>query len=141
MVTEVQDEKVVNHAAAPEEWHGITGYVDAGNKSYVEPDAGVFSIFLSANNQLMMKEGEQGMWVEKEDIGGIQFTTNKANTGSIQEMVIPWFLLGGQTELDTRIGFNIRLTENTGNTGFAYRENISFNRDNQPFSWMSLTLE
>ena len=53
-------------------------------------------------------------------------------------MAIPWELLGGKPSLNTRIGFNIELSEK-GNS--SYVDGISNNINNQSYTWSTLKLK
>jgi hypothetical protein len=141
VISEIQDENVIRNTPDPENTDGTTVYLDAGNKSYGEPHIGVFSIFLSADNEVVVKEGNNGKWMIRKDINGIESSSKIINSGYVQELAIPWSLLDGKPELNTRVGFNIRLTENSGKGEPDYKEDISSNNGSKPFSWMTLTLE
>ena len=141
VLNRVKDGKVVNDSQNPEENDGVTVQVDATNLSYEKPGKGIFSFFLSADNKLVAKEGENGKWVALGDTKDIKYASKISNTGYTQELAIPWSFVGGKPASNTRIGFNISLAEDTGKEAVDYRESISANNTDQPFSWITLVLK
>ena len=119
---------------------GVTVYIHDKNKTYNILYKGIFSIFVSADNKVVVKEGDNGNWNQRE------FTTLKSSTiktanGYKQEIAIPWISIGGIPALNTAIGFNFGLTENSGNTAADYSETITSCPNNQPNTWMTLKLK
>ncbi|WP_207434148.1 sugar-binding protein [Sabulibacter ruber] len=137
----VKDGKVVKDAQNPEGSDGVTVQIDATNTAYEKPGKGVYSFFLSADNQLVAKVGEGGKWVVLSDVKNLKHSGKASTTGYVQELAIPWALVGGKPALHTRMGLNISLTENSGKGQVDYRESISANNSDQPFSWLTLTLK
>lgn len=141
ILNNVKDKNVVKDSPKPEENDGITIYVDALNKAYEAPGKGVFSVFVSSDNKVVLKEGENKKWVEREVDNAIKSTSKDVEGGYIQEIAIPWKLLGGMPALDTRIGINISLTEDTGKGTPDFEESIASNDRMKPYTWLSLKLE
>jgi len=141
ILNNVKDKNIVKDSPKPEENDGITIYVDALNKAYEAPDKGVFSVFVSSDNKVVLKEGENKKWVEREVNNAIKSTSKDVEGGYIQEIAIPWELLGGMPALDTRIGLNISLTEDTGKGTPDFEESIAYNDRMKPYTWLSLTLK
>lgn len=141
VLNRVKNGNVVSGSQNPEENDGVTVQVDATNKSYEKPGKGVFSFFLSADNKLIIKEGKGGQWVALNDAKNIKSASKIFDTGYVQELAIPWSLIGGKPASETRIGFNIRLTEDTGKGKPEYRESIAASNADQPFSWMTIILK
>lgn len=141
VISSIKDGKVVSDSQNPENNDGITIQVDATNKSYEVPGSGVFSFFLSADNKLIVKEGNDGKWVALKNPGGIKYASKASGTSYVQEIAIPWALAGGKPASGARIGFNVILTESTGKGSPDYKENISSNDENQPYTWTTLTLK
>jgi hypothetical protein len=140
IISKVRDKKVIGDAAKAEENDGITVFIDAQDKSLELPGTGVYSFYLSANNNLIVKEGFNKKWVEKKGGEGILHVTKTNSEGYIQEVAIPWSFLGGMPPSSSRIGVNICLTEAISNKALDYRENISSNDEMKPYTWMTLKL-
>jgi len=140
VISSIKDGKVISDSQMSEDNDGITIQLDATNKSYEAPGSGVFNFFLSADNELVVKEGNEGKWVALNGVERIKHNSKISGTGYVQEIAIPWALAGGKPASDARIGFNIILTENTGKGTPDYQESISSNVENQPYTWMTLML-
>ncbi|MEJ7680351.1 MAG: sugar-binding protein [Segetibacter sp.] len=56
--TNITDSTVSKKISDPENNDGVTVYIDAANKSYTRPHTGIFSILLSADNKVIVKEGK-----------------------------------------------------------------------------------
>lgn len=141
IISKIRDAKVMSDSQNPGDNDGITIQLDATNKSYEVPGSGVFSFFLSADNKLVAKEGNNSQWVALKNAEGIKHASKASGAGYVQEIAIPWDLLGGKPASNTRVGFNVILTENTGKGAPDYIENISSDNENQPYTWMTLTLK
>lgn len=142
ILNEINDNHVVNNPSLdPENGDGVTIYLDVENKSYEKPDEGIFSIFLSADKKLIIKEGNDDSWRILNDHKALKFFSKSIDSGYIQELAIPWSLVGDKPELNQRVGFSIRLTESSGKAEPDYRENLSSNKGNEPHTWMTLLLE
>lgn len=141
VLNKVKDASVVSDAPNPEDNDGVWVQLDPGNKSYEKPGKGVFTFFLSADNKLVAREGGSGRWVSLKNAGGIKTSSRLADSGYVQEVAIPWAVLGGKPARGTRMGFNMRLTENTGGIGQDYKENIPANNEEQPFTWLTVKLQ
>lgn len=139
VLSAIEDDKVVNDAN-PENNDGITVYLDAGNEAYEAPDKGVFKILLTADNKCIVSEGKGRKWIALESTA-VKFASSITASGYVQELAIPWILLGGKPMPNTRIGFNMQLTENRGRIPLNYKENISFNNEEQPYTWSTLRLK
>ncbi|MDB5013960.1 MAG: hypothetical protein JWQ25_2162, partial [Daejeonella sp.] len=140
IISQVTDKIVSTGSADLESNDGITFYIDPANKNYEKPDKNIFSFFVSANNQVTFKEGNAGAWSDK-TATGIKSNVKISASGYNQEIAIPWSLIGGKPALNSRIGINLKLTENSGKSSADYKENISSNSDSQPFSWLTLKLK
>lgn len=141
VLNEVTDDNVANNASLDtEEGDGVTIHLDVQNKSFEKPDKGTFRIFVSADNQVIVREGDGGSWKELNDHDDINSFSKYTDSGYIQEIAIPWSLIGGKPDVSERIGFNLRLTAYSRKNEADYREDISSNNGNAPFSWMSLHL-
>ena len=141
VLTNVEDINVVTTATDPEENDGITIFLDPMNKSLEAPDKEVFRFILTANGHINFSEGNSGKWKVRESPDAILSSSKIIDNGYRQELAIPWTLLGGRPDRDSRIGLNIRLTENSGKATADYKENISGNDDKQPFTWHTLKLQ
>ncbi|MGV3538174.1 MAG: sugar-binding protein [Rufibacter sp.] len=141
VLNKVTDQKVVLKRTGTEEADGVAIQVDPGNLSYSQPDKGVYSFVLSAAGDLMVKEGENGSWIPLNGIDQVKKYSKPTATGYVQEMAIPWAIIGGKPPVGDRIGFNAQLIENAGKGEVSYRENISANQENEPFSWLTLRLK
>jgi hypothetical protein len=141
VLAKVADSKVVAGLAAVESDDGISVYIDAANKSTEKPDHGIFKLCLSADDRLAVYQGNNTIWTMVNDLTTVRHNVKIAGAGYIVEMAIPWQALGAKPPLNSRIGFNMSLTENTGKTTADYTENISANEPDQPFSWCTLILK
>ncbi|WP_181304533.1 sugar-binding protein [Rufibacter sp. XAAS-G3-1] len=137
----VKDSKVVSDSQDPEENDGVVVQLDPANKSYEAPGRGVYTFFLSANGKLVAREGQNGKWVPLGKTEGVKFSSQAADGGYVQEIAIPWLLLGGKPLAGARMGYNTRLVEDTGKGPADYRESISANGPDQPYTWLTLTLK
>lgn len=140
VLSSIKDGKVINDDARPETSDGLTVYLDAGNRAYEAPDKGVFKILLTADNKCIVSEGKGRKWTAIEN-AAIRFESKITASGYVQELAIPWTLLGADPLTNTRMGFNMQLTENSGNASLNYKENISFNKEEQPYTWSTLILK
>lgn len=140
VLSSIKDGKVVNDNAHPESSDGLTVYLDAGNKAYEAPDKGVFKILLTADNKCIVNEGKGRKWIEIKNTA-IRFESKITASGYMQELAIPWTLLGDKPSANNRIGFNMQLTENSGDASLNYKESISFNNEEQPYTWSTLMLK
>ncbi|MGV3541194.1 MAG: sugar-binding protein, partial [Rufibacter sp.] len=140
VLNKVKDAKVISDSQTPEENDGVTVQLDPGNKSYEAPGKGVFSFFLSADGKVVAKTGQNGKWIDLSKTDGLISSSKTVDGGYVQEIAIPWVLLGGKPAVGARIGFNARLTEDTGKGPAEYRESISANSPDLPYTWLSLVL-
>lgn len=139
VLTDVRDDNISISTANSEESDGTIIYVHAKSKTFSNPDNGVFSITVSADNKVTVKEGENGSWV-KRDVGSIKSSSVKAANSYRQEIAIPWTLLKATPSPNAMIGFNFGITENTGRAQADYKETITTCEDTKPNTWMTLTL-
>ena len=139
VLTEVADSHV-SISSDIESSDGVTVYIHNKNKTFNIPYKGIFSVFVSAANRVVIKEGDSGNWTNR-NFANLKSSTIKTANGYRQEIAIPWMAIGGKPAQNSAIGFNLGLTENSGNTSADYRETITACPDNQPNTWMVLKLE
>ncbi len=137
---EVKDNVVTASGENPQTHDGVSILLDAANTSYEAPDKGVFNIFLSVKNQLVVKEGDKRKWISQE-AGGIRHASLENSLGYVQEIAIPWSQIGGKPAAGARIGIDISLQDSAGKGVAEYKESISATDPDQPYSWLTLTLE
>ena len=139
ITSKTTDYNIVSHLANTENNDGIIIYIDPTNRSLVDPGKDIYKIFLSAGNIISFYEGDNRVWKK---IGSnsteIVCETKIGTSGYIQEIALPWVLLGGKPALNTRIGFNIELSEK-GNSNYV--DGISNNINSQSYTWSTLKLE
>lgn len=135
VLTDVSDSRV-SISNDIESSDGVTVYVNTFNIPY----KGIFSVFVSAANKVVSKEGDNGNWT-KRNLANLKSSTIKTANGYRQEIAIPWIAIGGKPTQNSAIGFNLGLTENSGNASADYRETITACPDNQPNTWMILKLK
>lgn len=140
ILTWVKDENVVTTQANPENNDGTTIYLDLYNKANKTPGKDVFKVSLTAGNNLIFSEGNSCKWMVH-TIENIKYSSKITEFGYLQELAIPWSLMGDKPEQDSRIGLNMRLTESNTKGAPAYKENISCNNEDQPFTWLTLRLK
>ena len=143
ILNEVKDDNISGSTSSnPEGGDGVTIYLNMSGKSFEKPDKGIFSIYLSADNKVVVKEGSAGVWEEIKIPAGINSSCNISSTGYFQEIAIPWSFTGGKPGKGDRIGFNLRVTQNSGNDEQPeYHEDMSSNDAENPSTWNPLTLE
>lgn len=129
----------INNTANVEESDGTTVYISAKNQTYATPGAGVFKISVSADNKIIVREGNNGAWIKREGIN-IKTAVIAAGNGYLQEIAIPWSVLGGKPSADASIGFNLGLTENNGGSTALHRETISSCLELKPATWMAIPI-
>ncbi|MFD1818056.1 Carbohydrate family 9 binding domain-like [Pseudarcicella hirudinis] len=137
---DVRDENVYVTSSADQN-DGIVYSIDALNKATDKPAEGIFQFFLTADNKLIVREGSKAEWVEKSGFSGIQTQSLKTGNGYVQELAIPWKILGGKPGPGSRIGFNLSLQENTGKSRAEYIEPVSGNLPDASYTWCSLFLK
>ena len=140
ILTKVNDIDVAINAKYIEESDGTSVFIHAKNLTYSSPDKGVFSVFVSADNKIVVKEGDNGKWATR-DVGFVKSFTTKSGSSYRQEIAIPWALLGGKPVSDLPIGFNFGLTNSSGNVISDYKETITTCLEMQPSSWMTLSIK
>ena len=139
IVSKTTDANIVSQVANTEDNDGIIIYIDPTDRSLVAPGKEIFKIFLSSGNMISLYEGDNRIWKKADKSTFEIICETKINTsGYVQEMAIPWELLGGKPSLNTRIGFNIELSEK-GNS--SYVDGISNNINNQSYTWSTLKLK
>ncbi len=141
VLNHVNDRKVITDSSDPEANDGVVVQLDPANKSYEAPGKGVYSFFLSADGKLVAKTGDNGKWIALGKTEGVKSSSKTVDGGYVQEIAIPWVLLGGKPALGTRIGYNTRLVEDTGRGPVDYVESISANIPDQPFTWLTVKLK
>lgn len=136
VVTKVIDKDISTTSSNPANNDAVVVYLDPHNESLVAPGPGIFKIVVSANSNTEIFEGDDSAWTE---ISGDNITTASSETseGYFQEIAIPWSLLGGKAASNSRIGFNMELLEKGESN---YKESISSNLADHPYSWSTLKL-
>jgi len=140
ILTKVNDQNIVTNASNVEESDGVSVFVHARDLTYNLPEKGVFKVFVSADNKVVVKEGENGNWAKRE-LGTVKSFTIKSDGFYRQEIAIPWQVLGGKPVSNSLIGFNFGLTENSGNVNLEYKETITTCLEMQPSTWMTLGIK
>lgn len=140
ILSKVKDNNVIT-GSSNETSDGLTIYLDPQNRSWEIPHTGIFSFSISADGKLIGKEGKNGRWQALQNTGGIKVASKQIADGYLQELSIPWALLGGKPSLKTRIGLNLRLTEVKVANGVVINEDASGCNASEPFSWLSLSLQ
>lgn len=138
---EVKDSYISRGIGLVDTGDGVSIFIDAQNKSFELPDKGVFKVFLSAKDELILKEGNSKKWVVKTQTASIRHSVKTAANGYVQEIAIPWVVLGGKPGTGSRIGYNISLVENTGSGLTNYIETMTGNSEDKPYTWSTLTLK
>lgn len=134
ILTDVKDNNIYTTANIGES-DGITIYVTTNQQGYDVPVKGAFSLFVTADNKIEIKEGEDGSWV-KRDIKSVLTSTSKTNTSYKQEIAIPWSVLGEKPPVNGEIALNLGITE-TGD----FSETITNCIDMQPSTWIKVKVK
>lgn len=140
ILSKVKDNTIVT-GSGNDNSDGITVFVDPQNKTYEKPHTGIFSFSVTANGRLVAKEGKNGNWQALQNTETIKSGSRQIANGYLQELSIPWTLLGGKPPLNSRIGLNIRLTEMKSSSQGVITEDASGCNASEPFSWLSLFLK
>ncbi|MGV3502810.1 MAG: sugar-binding protein [Adhaeribacter sp.] len=130
----------VDASPDPEKADGLWVQVARGPEGTAQPGKGVVQVFLSAGNQVLVQENRGGAWETRKKAGGVLSGSKITAKGYVQELAIPWQLLGGKPARGQQLGFNICLQENPGQGLPSYRESISASDAGQPSTWMPLRL-
>lgn len=138
---QVTDASVLAGTADAETADGIWVQVTPRPGGAASPEQGVFQVFLSAGNKVLVQEGKGGGWQTLEKTAGIRSGSQITGKGYVQELAIPWKLLGAKPARNQELGVNICLQENPGKGGKVYQESISAGDAGQPFTWMPLKLK
>jgi hypothetical protein len=139
VLTMVMDNGVSNTANI-EESDGTTVFISTKNQTYATPGAGIFKVVVSADNKVIVKEGNNGTWV-KRDVATVKTAVSTSSKTYMQEIAIPWALLGGKPTVNSAIGFNLGLTENNGGTFANQKETIDACPEMQPNTWMTVMIK
>ena len=134
ILTEVKD-NTIHTTSSVSESDGITIYVTTNQQGYEAPVKGTFSISVTADNKLEVREGDAGTWV-KRDINSVQTHTTKSSSSYKQEIAIPWSILGGKPAVNGEIALNFGITENSGMQTADYKETITNCIDVRPSTWV-----
>lgn len=142
VLTKVKDGELVSSSQNPEDNDGVTIQLDLRNQASEAPAKGVYSIYVAADGkQLVMKEGQEGHWKPVESQGKVKAMSKAVPEGYVQEVAIPWSAVGGKPAGGERLGVNVQLTENKAEERKVYRESISANEADKPFTWLTLRLK
>ena len=137
----VTDANVYTDSATPLDDDGVFVSLDATNKSADVPTQSIVNITISADGRLLVREGSNGAWMAYTGAtDGIKKAVKKRAGGYDVEVAIPWKLLGGKPALNTRIGYNLGLINDTNGGPADYTESIDSNRNAVPYTWSKLTL-
>ena len=137
----VKDNTIKTESNTISDNDGVSFSVDGKNKSSENLTQSIFKISISADGRIKLEEGSNGSWKDKTNkFKGIVKAIKKSSLGYTAEMAIPWTILGGKPNLNNRIGFDIGLINNDGNNS-NYKENITSNVENKPFTWSKLALK
>lgn len=140
VLTKVKDDEVISSSSNLKNNDGVTIYLDPQNKSWVTPGPGIFKIVISASNEAYVYEGDNKHYTGWTQISanGFNMKSEENAEGYIQEMAIPWDVIGGKPAVDNRLRINFELAER-GNQD--YDESISSNETDKPYSWSTLKLK
>ena len=139
VLSKVKDGQVVN--GSNDNSDGVTIYFDALNKSYEKPHTGVFSLSLTAGGNMAFKAGKNGNWQTIQNPEGIKAISKPIAGGYLQEIAVPWAVIGGKPALNARTGINVQLTELKAANQPVMNEDASGCNAMEPFSWLSLFLQ
>lgn len=141
IINEVKDSKIYTSSSSIQENDGVTFFIDPKNKSYQSQAKETYLFYLSADNKLVVKEGSNGKWIAKTDIGQVRTLSSNTTGGYFQEIAIPWATLGGKPANDTRIGVNVMVTDNNGTPNATFKEAVVLTTPEQPFTWLTMKLK
>ncbi|OYX25125.1 MAG: hypothetical protein B7Z06_07805 [Flavobacteriales bacterium 32-35-8] len=138
LVSKITDTNVVSQAGTIESNDGTIWYLDPTNRSLVAPGKNIYKLFLSSGNKMVLYQGNNKVWEQVNGNTGITLATKITGSGYTQEIAIPWDLMGGKPALNSRIGFNLELSEK-GNGN--YIDGISNNISYESYTWSTLKLK
>ncbi len=142
--SQIADPQVHTESAEPENNDGLTIALDVvttEGRAATRPAITSYKFFLSADNVLVAKRGHEGRWAYNSiDDSAIKHASRITDRGYMQELAIPWSVIDGKPPAGHRIGLNVSLTENAGENTPVYRESLSGNHEDKPYTWLTLRL-
>ncbi|MES2648990.1 MAG: sugar-binding protein [Bacteroidota bacterium] len=140
VISRVKDDQIIN-GTSNENSDGITICLDPHNKSYERPHTGVYSFAVTSNGKIAFKEGMNSKWQTSQTFEGLKATSKPVDGGYLQEVAVPWTLIGGKPAINSRIGINVRLTELKAANGAVMNEDAAGCNATEPYTWLSLFLK
>ena len=138
---QVNDTNISATGGAIDSGDGVNLFFDTQNKSYELPGKGVFKLFVSAQNEVLLREGSAKKWNAKTELQGLKQTVLKNASGYVQEIAIPWVLIGGKPATGNAMRYSMSLVENGGSAALNYVEALAGNTDDKPYTWSVLNLK
>jgi hypothetical protein len=115
---------------------GLQFYLDPGNRATAAPVKGIFTLSIDASGALDFAEGNNGVWISWKHLQMLRNVVRSPD-GYRVEARIPWSVLG--TKPGGRMRFHAVLN-NVTTAGQAYREPLSGNENEKPYTWSTVNL-
>jgi len=111
---------------------GVRIFIDGGNYCLTDPDAGLFSLFLSTEGELKIQEGKDGEWIDADGEAGIETSVERSVSGCFMELKVPLSWIQHVDGSDIRV--NMQLTYRDA-TGKEIVENIANAKQDASHTW------
>ncbi len=128
----VKDEAVFNK-------DGITFSFDTNNISSEAPSKEIFKILVTADGEIISKEGYNGKW-EDANIETKKLNVTKTSDGYEIDMTVAWSSIGGKPATGERIGFSVSLSEYKIESRVSYVEQLIMCEADKPYTWATIRL-
>lgn len=116
---------------------GIRIFIDSGNYSLTAPDTGLYSVYVSVDDKIEVKEGHNGKWIEAENNSGVAAGVNYTENDSFTEVAIPLKQIGYEAGKDIRVNMQLIYVNETGKEVI---ENIVNAEENASNTWCRVSL-
>jgi hypothetical protein len=116
---------------------GVRIFIDSEDYRLTAPDIGLYSVFVSGDDKIEVKEGKKGKWIEAENKSGVAAGVNQTENGSFTEVAIPLKLIDYETGKDIRVNMQLIYVDETGKEVI---ENIVNAEENASNTWCRVRL-
>lgn len=130
----INDPELVNPQKGTQNGDGVYILIDAKNASLLEPDKGIYKLWISYKGDPTFWRGEKGTWI-KEDNSLISIIPIIFEGGYNLEITIPKKLLIGINDQSIRMGFALS-NYTTSNTGKI--ESLVLSEMEKPNTWLRI---
>jgi hypothetical protein len=118
---------------------GVAFYFDTKNKSTNLPVSGIYSVKITFDEQMEIKEGNNGVW-EQVDMSVPYKLISSFDKGYEVKLTLSWESLGGKPSGSDRVGFTVELFEATSEGHVNYSESLVNSKVSEPYTWGTIHL-